>query len=70
MDNAVGAQGNFPIFFGEQVIFIFLSLQANRAKNFLLFKEGNDFPDLHGCSFLAFSGSESKAGGRTLTAGK
>ncbi len=54
MGDTIRAQGDFPIFFGQEMVFVFLGFQDHRTNNFLLLKEGNDLSNLHACSFLAF----------------
>ena len=67
MGDAVRPQGDFSVFFGEEMNFIFSGFQADGAEDLLLFKKSNDSSDLHECSFLAFSRARNKAGGTTLT---
>ena len=55
MNDAVGSQGQFPVFFAQQMDSIFLDLQADRAEDFFLLEERDDFSDFHRYPFPAFS---------------
>jgi hypothetical protein len=62
VDNTVEAQGQFSVFFAQEVDFVPLHLQANGEEDPFLLKEDDDFSWLHPYSFLTFPGKGKEKG--------